>query len=472
MGKLFSTLFCVMFISFAGSAQEIWSLEKCVNTALITNLRLKSAGINSANTKVNVRQNENQKYPNLSLGAGGNLNFGRSIDPTSNQFVQTAFLANNLSLNTRVLLYNGGRLKNSVLQSNLDAKSAGLNEEQIKRDIVLEVSTNYLNALLNKENIALARNRKIQTQLQLDFINKLIEFGTRPENEVFDLEAQLATDDQSLVQAQNNFEIALLRLKQAMNVDINTPIDINVNISIDDLTDPLSVDINDLYNRGQANQVSLKAREISVESAQMAEKIAKAGYYPTISLGGSLSTNISNKGQKLEGFRTEVFNQNIVFNNLPATIGLEQSVPVFVPANYFNQFNSNLGYGFGLSVSVPIYSNYNVTAGVERAKLRTEQSKIELSQEKQLVLANVTQAYTDAKGSKATFLATEKTLEAQKKAFEVARKRYEAGTINNFDFTQQKNRIDIAELNFLNAKYDYIFRTKVLDFYLGKTIKL
>jgi outer membrane protein len=465
---------CFFLLPFASkiSAQEVWPLDKCIDMATKNNLRLKGAGINSQTSEVAVRQAENQRYPSLSMGTGAFLNLGRSIDPTSNQFVQTEFLNNNLSLNTGVLLYNGGRVQNNIRQSGLNAKNAVLNEEQIKRDIILEISTNYLNALLTKENIALNRNRIIQTRQQLDFTNGLIKFGTRPETEVFALEAQLATDEQALVQAQNAYELALLRLKQAMNVDINLPIDVEIKINMDDLTDPLTIDLKDLYNRGQANQISLRAREINVESANLGISIAKAGYYPTITFGGNLSTNINNKGKKIDGFRTEVVNQRVIFNNQPVDIGFESSFPNLVPSNYFNQFNTNLAYGFGLNVNIPIYSNYNVTANVERAKLRSEQAKIELSQEKQLVQSNITQAYVDAKAAKATYEATEKSLETARKSFEVARKRFEAGSVNNFDFTQQKTRVDIAEINFLNAKYDYVFRTKVLDFYLGKTIKL
>ena len=473
MKKLLSFAFSVLF---AGStlltAQEVWPLEKCIDMATKNNLRLKGAGINAEVSNVALRQAENQRYPSLSAGTNAFLNLGRSIDPTSNQFVQTEFLANNLSLNTGVLLYNGGRLQNNIRQAGLNAKNAMLTEEQIKRDIVLEISTNYLNALLSKENIALNRNRIIQTQQQLDFTNGLITYGTRPESEIFALEAQLAADQQALVQAQNAYEISLLRLKQSMNVDINLPMEIDIKINMANLTDPLAVDLNELYNRGQANQVSLKAREVSVESADMGIKIAKAGYYPTISFGGNITTNISNKGRKIDGFRTEVVNQRVIFNNQPVDIGFESQQPIIVPANYFNQFNSNLGYGFGLNVSIPIYSNYNVSANVERAKLRSEQAKIELNQEKQIVQANITQAYVDAKASKATFEATEKSLETARKSYDVAKKRSEAGSINNFELIQQKTRVDIAEINFLNAKYDYIFRTKVLDFYLGKTIKL
>ncbi|HMP28519.1 MAG TPA: TolC family protein [Saprospiraceae bacterium] len=472
MVRLLLVQLLLVFTFSLGNSQEIWSLEKCVDTALKSNLRLKGAALNTENSSVALRQAENQRYPSLSTGTNAFLNLGRSIDPTSNQFVQTTFLANNFSVNTGVLIYNGGRLQNNIKQAGLDAKSTVLTEEQIKRDIILEVSTNYLNALLTKENISLSRNRIVQTQQQLEFIRGLINYGARPENEVFELEAQIATDEQAIIQAQNNYELALLRLKQVMNVNINLPLDVDVKITMDGLTDPISVDLNDLYNRGQANQISLKAREINVEAAEIGIKIAKAGYYPTISFGGNITTNISNKGVKIDGYTTQVFNQRAVINNQIVDFGLEREIPIVSTANYFNQFNSNLGYGFGLNVNIPIYSNYNVTSNVERARLRAEQAKIDLNQEKQIVQSNVTQAYVDAKASKATFLATEKSLEAQKKAFEVAKKRYEAGTINNFDFTQQKTRVDIAEINYLNAKYDYIFRTKVLDFYLGKTIKL
>lgn len=472
INKFLASAIVTISISICSIAQKTYTLEECISTAIKNNIGLASADLTSRNSEVTLTQNKHQMYPDLSIGTNSFVNFGRSIDPTSNQFITSTFLSNNLTLSSNILLYNGGRVKNSIEQAKLDASSALMNKDQIERNIILEVSTAYLNATFGVENITLAQNRKKQTQQQLDLIKKLISYGTRPENEVYDLEAQIATDDQALVQAQNNYDLALLRLKQVMNIPPTEDINIQKVPDITNLTDPIAVDLNSLVERGSANQPSIKARQMSIKSAQIGEKIAKAAYYPTIGFGGSLRTNYSNQAKTVERLDTRRINQDVFVNGTPVTLGLDQDFPVLSNTPYFSQFGNNLSYGFGLNINMPIFTNYQAKGGMERAKIRTEQAKLDLLSEKQQLNTQISQSYADAKVAKANLAATTTTLNAQRKSYEVATKRFEAGAINNYDFIQQKTRVDIAESNFLNAKYEYIFRTKVLDFYLGNNIKL
>jgi outer membrane protein len=453
-------------------AQDVMSLQSCIDAAVKNNLSLKSAEITTKNADVTMTTAYQQMYPSLNGSNGSFVNFGRSIDPTTNQFIQTTFFSNQWGLNAGMNLYSGGRIKNGIEQSKLDYKSAQLSEEQIRRDIILQVCIAYLNTLFSKENIALARNRRIQTNQQLQFIRSLVTYGTRPENETFDLEAQLATDDQSIIQAENSLEINLLRLKQAMNLDPKANIDVENIGDLGNLTDPFTVSIDDLTSRGQANQPSIKARETAIQSAEYGVKIAKGAALPNIGIGGNLNTNYSNQGRSVDRFEKQIVNQTVLLNNQPVTFGVEQNIPILSNTPYFKQFGNNLAYGFGLNITMPIMSNYTIRGGIKRAQLQVDQTRVALSNEKQTLQSNLVQALTDAKAAKATLAANNKTVEAQRKSFEVARKRYEAGAINNYDFTVQKTRVDIAENNLLVAKYDYIFKTKVLDFYLGNNIKL
>lgn len=470
MKKAFILLILILTSQIYG--QSVYSLEKCISTALENNLSLQSSSINVQNAKINEKLSVHQRYPNLNGNTGVGLNLGRTIDPTSNEFNNNAFFSNNFSISSNILLYNGGRLKNGIEQSKLNVESNKLTKDQIERNIILEVCTAYLNVLFAQENITLAESRKQQTEQRLDQVLKLINAGSRPENERFSIDAQIATDDQTLIQNRNTYDLAILRLMQAMNLPVNNTISIEKVTDLESLTDPLTIELTSLLERGAANQPILKAREINVKASAVGEKIAKSAFYPTIGFGGQLGTNYSNQGKSIERFDKTLVEQRVLLNNQPVTFGIEQEVPVFQNTPYFNQFNNNLSYGFGLNVSIPILSNYQNKAGVERAKLQTEQAKIDYNNEFQLLNQQIIQAYADAKSAKANLEAAQKSVVAAQKSYEVTLKRYDAGATNNFDLLQQKNLFDQAENSKINAKYNYIFRTKVLDFYLGNKIKL
>jgi len=209
-----------------------------------------------------------------------------------------------------------------------------------------------------------------------------------------------------------------------------------------------------------------------VKSAQLGEKIAKAEFLPSIGAGGSLRTNYSNKGLNITGYESSIIEQTVFINNQEVTVGFPQQIPQTEKSPYFNQFSDNLSYGVGISMSIPIYNNYTAKAGLQRAQLNTERANLNLTQTKETLKITVGQALSDAKAAKARYLASERTKTAQNNLYNNAIKRFEIGNLNAFELTRLKTSMESSSINALIAKYDYLFRTKVLDFYLGKPIVL
>ncbi|MBK8389805.1 MAG: TolC family protein [Saprospiraceae bacterium] len=455
-----------------GFSQEVWDLQKCIKTAIDNNLTLKNAALTKESAAIDLTQAKHGQYPNLSGSSGTFLNFGRTIDPTSNQFIAANFFSNNYSVNTGILLFNGFRLRNQIKQSELSFQSAMLDQEQTIRNITLDVATAYLNALFAKERINVAQSNLAISEQQLNQTQKLIDAGNSAPNEIFNIQSLFAQNNQALVAARNDYTLGLLQLKQLMNISVETNFEVGANANVDNLTDPLSVELSTLMSRGSSNQPSLKARQIDVLAAEKGTDIAKARYYPTINLGGSLSTNYSNQGRIVTGFNTEISSQTVIFQNNPVTIGFQNQVPIFADKPYFSQLKDNLSYGFGLNISIPILSNYQIKGGVERAKINVERAEIALKQEQLTINSNIQRAYADAINARTSLDAIKATLDSEKNAYDAASKRFEIGAVNSFDLTNAKTRLDIANTNYLNAKYEYIFRSKLLDFYLGNEIKL
>ncbi len=452
--------------------QKIWTLEACVNRALENSFQVEGSRIALQNTEVDLRQANHGRYPNLSGSTNVGWNFGRTIDPTRNEFVTETFFNNGFSLNSNAILYNGGRITNSIKQSDANNKAALKDLDQSKRDISLSVSSIYLNILFAKENLQNATQQLSQTKDQLTLLNKQIAVGNRPENDRMEIEATIAQNEQTLVEAQNNLNIQLLNLKQALRINISESIDIASPPAIKIDTDPEIVTFDELYTSALRNQSSVHAEEMRVKSAFLGEKIAAAELIPSLFAGGSLRTNYSNKGftPRVTGV---TYNPNtVLINNQEVSVGFPSPVVELDRIPYFDQFTDNLSYGVGVSMNIPIYSNLANRSNVQRAKLNTSRAELAYEQVKETLKITVGQAHADAKAAKARFLATEKTKNAQNNLYNNAIKRFENGSTNVFELSRLKTLSDAAATNHLIAKYDYLFRTKVLDFYLGKPIQL
>ena len=452
-------------------AQESWDLEKCVKVAVENNLSIKASQISLAQSEITRKQAAAARLPNLNIGTGISWNFGRSIDPTTNAFLTETFVSNNFSLNSGVVLYDGMRINNTIRQTQTDESAARFDIQQIIRDISLNVATAYLSVLFAEENMIVAENQLRLSRQQLDLINKLINSGARPENERFDAEAQVALDDQQMVIRKNGYDLALLQLKQIMLVDADLPIRVIRPGEIQLETDPDLVTNRELYTAALGTQENIKASEMRLVSADYGIKIAKAGYMPTVSLGMSVGTNYSNRFRKVDGFQTVRINQTAFINEVPLNIGFDQEVPILVEKPYFDQLTDNLFYGFGFQVRIPIYNNFQNAGNVQRAKLNLLAAENNLNLQKLSLRVNITQALADARAAKKALEAAEKSAEAVKLSYDNAAKRYEIGGLNSYDLANIKLRYDNALVSALIAKYDYIFRVKVLDFYLGKPLK-
>ncbi len=468
--QLLAIVLLLMTYSIA-EAQQLWSLEKCVNTALENNLSIQASNLNIQNNQIDIKSAEQARYPNLSIGSNVYWNFGRTIDPTSNTFTTETFFRNGLTLNTGATLFNGFAIKNNIAKSNNNGKALKQDLEQMRRDIALNVATFYLNAIFSKENLAIAKTNLSLTKNSLTQIQTLIKLGSKAPNESLDIEAQLANDEQNALVAENSYINAKMQLRQLMLV--NEDFDVQVpNIELQNDTDIMQFD--ELFDQAMKNHHGIMADEHRVKSAELDIKIAQGQRYPTITIGGSLGTNYSNQG--IEFIRDEKVpvTQEVFIDNNPTPIIIKsfRDIPIYGDSKYFNQFNNNLSYGVGFNINMPILNNYATTAGIEKAKIGNQSALLNLETKKQNLKISVQQSLTDARAAKLKLAASEKALLANQAAYDNANKRFTLGGITSLDLINARTRLDNAKNNLLIAKYDHVFKVKVLDFYLGKGISL
>ena len=476
MKQIITILLFALCITPNFAQDDVWDLSRCLRYAEDNNIQLKQAAIGIRQAELTEEQSRKSRLPNLSASASHSYNFGRSIDPTTNTFEAATIQANGFGLNGGGLIYGGGQVQNSIKQSQYDVQAAQADAARVKNDLGLSIAQAYLQVLLAQDQINITQNRLKQTQAQLDRTQRLVDAGAVARVTLLDFEAQIASDEQGIVASENALVQAFAFLKTQLNLDPDYKMTIaRPAFELDDEVDISIVTVETLYNEAVNNQPQIVAGEYRKKSAEVGIDIAKSGMRPSLTYFGGMSTNYSNLGIRSTG---EVNTEEIVLGVLDAgdlgqfPLTTVRQNPVFEDNPFTNQVNENLSQAIGLSLNVPIYSRGVNRINVERAELGVLGAELTNEQTRQQLKTDIQSALIDARAALNSLRAAKKTLEAREVAFTSAQKRFDLGAINTFDYTAAKDALDVARLNLLNAKYQYVFSLKVLDFYLGREISL
>ena len=467
------TILSIAILQSVSAQSTTWGLEKAIQVAAQNSIGAQISAIGIDQMEISQKQATHARYPSLNANGGAQWNFGRTIDPTTNEFNTETFFSNNWSLSTGVTLYNGGKINKGIKQSNLMVQAAEQDYQQQIRNISLQVANTYLSAIFALENRKISENQLKLSEEQLDQINIMIKNGTLPANEALEIQAQIARESQNIILNDNSYEASLLTLKQLLRLDPQENITLDVpDLDNLDTTNPFSVSFDEAYKLALQNQPNIKAGQLRVKSSKIGKSIAAADQLPSLRFFGSLGTNYSNRGVNILGNETFEITQDVKIDDIPAQLAFDQSFPIIEDAKYGDQIDNNLSYGFGFGLSIPLYNNYVVKGQKQRADLDIQQTMLNNDQMREDLKINVQSALAESRSAKLALEASEKALASQKAAFENAQKRFKLGAINNFDYITSRNLIDNAEINALISKYDYIFKLKVLEFYMGKAITL
>ncbi len=472
INRLLAICLMVALWSAPAIAQDIWNLEKCINHAMQNNLDLQQGRLSIEQANISNKTASHSRYPSLNGSTNLGLNFGRTVDPTNNEFITQSFFSNGFSLSSGVTLYNSGRISNTIKQSEVNQESASYSVKQSERDIALFVANAYLSVLFAEENLKNAVAQQNLNSEQYNQVESLINAGVRPSNELLDLEAQMARGEQSIISQQNAVTIAFLNLKQLLLIEPGYEMILDRPSNVEIILDSDVITFDEIYASALSSQPGIRAAELDVRSAEFGEKIAKASLYPSINASGNIGTQYSNQSRKLDGFNVGTNDSQVLIDGAPSVITSQSVLPILIENPYVNQLDENISYGFGLGVSVPIYNNYRVKAGMEQARLNTMSSTLNVERQKNTLKTNVQQALADARAASKSYQAAKKSRDAQSAAYTNATKQYDLGSINSFDYVNSRSLLDNAEISLIIAKYDYLFKAKVVDFYMGRPISL
>jgi outer membrane protein len=475
MMKNFLLFSGLLFFLLPLSGQTPWTLQDCIKYAEDNSIAIKQAQLNIQSALLDKKQSQMSRLPSLNASVDGGAQFGRTIDPTTNSFDNQTIGFNRLSLSSNVLLFGGNRVNKSIQSAKTNAEIARLDGETAANDLRLNVASAYLNILLAEESLQNAKNRRALSERQLDQVNKFIKAGSRPANDRLNVQAQLALDNQAVIQAQNGVDLATLALRNLLLL----PEEEEFSIVKPELQEPdesalVEANFRTVYNAALSTQPQIKSAERQVKAAGILEDIEKARFYPTLTAFASLNSNWSSVAQTLTGFSTQIIEQDIFFPDMPddpITISVVQPRAITEDQPYWDQLDQNFGQTVGLSLNIPIYNNHSVLTNTEKARINTIRAQNSAELARQQLKTDVQNAVANAKAAKESFEAAKLSLEANRIAFDNAEKRFNLGAISTFELGNSRTNLDLAQTEFIRSKYDYIFQLKIVEFYLGRDLK-
>lgn len=462
-------LYLLLFAPSATLAQELWTLERCIEHAFEHNIQVKQAKLNAELATAEMWQARAGTLPTLNGNASHGYNFGRTIDPFTNQFATDLVRSNNFALSSNLNLFSGFQNFNQVRQGQMEYLAAKYDAGKAKNDIALNITTAYLQILFADELRQIAENQVAQTRKQVDRTQKLVNAGTLARGSLLEVEAQLATEELQLVNAQNQVTLSYLSLRQLLDLPPSAEFQIQKPDLAMPKADLLLYSPEGIYAQAVSTMPEIRSAQYRVKSADRGLAIAKGAQAPRFFLNGSLGTGYSGLRQRLVGY--DVTGTQVVGQT---TTGVEVVAPVVSPVfekiPFEQQANDNFNQSFGFFLSVPIFNGLQTRTNITRAKIARQNAEFNLQIAELQLNRNIQQAYADAVAAFKKHAATEKAMEALQESFKYSEQRFNVGSLNALDYNNAKTRLMTAESDLLQAKYDYVFKLKVLDFYQGKTL--
>ncbi len=464
-GLLFASINMVSF------AQKQWSLKECIQYALENNIQVKQQMLSLELSADNLLQSKAALLPSVNASVSHGYNFGKSVDRFTNQFASQQVAFENFYLTGNLTLFNGFQLLNSIAKNRLSLRAGQYDVQKMQNDIALNVASVYLTILFNKELLGIAQEQSRITNQQVERTKILLEAGTISKGTLLSLQAQAASEELQEISMQNNLDMSVLSLIQLLEL---TPGELT-DIQKPEFSVPETIRLDSrpqqILTMALETQPQIKSAELKVESAIRDMKIARGGYLPSLMVQGSYGSGYSEASQQLKSFSMDGFD----------TIGFTAGVtpiPVLSPSfssvyemiPWSEQIDANMNKSIGFYLNIPIFNGLQARTTASRARIGVENARLSYLQEKNLLEKDIQQSYADVASAIKKYKAAKKSVDAMKENFFYAEQKFSLGLLNFVDFNEAKKNLAKSESEMLQAKYEYVFKMTVLDFYMGKPI--
>ena len=424
------------------SQQKVWSLEECIRYAIDNNIQIKQQAIQADIQKNSFDLAKFQLLPSLNGQVSHSYSFGRALDQNTYQFYNQTLQSDYFYAGGQLPIFNGLQNYNNIRKNNYQVLASDQDLQNISDNVALNVAIQYLQVLLNKELVAVNQNQLDITLQQIEKSRKLVDAGSVAKGNLLQIEAQAAQEELALITVKNQLEISILTLTQFL--ELKTPAGFEVvapEINVDQ-NSVISGNIEDIYSIAEKNRPEIKSSEFKLTASEYALKMAKGGRSPVLSLNYSLNTR---------------------YTSIKNTTGLQ---------SFNEQIKNNKNSGVGLSLNIPILNGWQVNKNISNSKLNVETSQYNLEGTKKQLYKNIQQAYTDAVAALKKYNVSLKAIASTEESFRYTEQKFNVGMVTSVDYNAAKTQLLKSQSDMTQAKYEFVFKTKVLDFYKGLPLKL
>lgn len=434
---------CLILMQVNGFAQkQVWSLEECVKYAIDHNIQIKQQTIQTMVQKNALDQSKLSLLPTISGQASHDYSFGRALDQNTYTFYNQTVLQDYFYLGGRTDLFNGLQNLNTIQKNKYELLAGEQDLQRIRDNVALSVALAYLQILLNKELVTANENQLNITLQQIEKTKKLVDAGSVARGNLLQIEAQAAQEELSLITMKNQLETSYLNLTQLLELQSPAGFEIVVPEITVEQNSVVTGNIDEIYDLAVQSRPEIKSSELKLTASEYALKISKGARSPSFSLSHTFGTRYS----------------------------FIKDVPGF--QSFEEQLKNNKNYGLGVSMSIPILNGWQVNKNISNSKLSVESSQYTLEGSKKELYKNIQQAYTDAVAALKKYNASSKVVSSTEESFRYTEQKFSVGMLTPVDYNVSKTQLLNAQSDMSQAKYEFIFKTKVLDFYKGLPLNL
>ncbi len=456
MKKVLPLIILLIVLGLKINAQEkIWSLEECIKYAIDNNITIKQQELQTDYQENILFQSKMARLPSLNGQASNNFSFGRALDETTYEFTENeTIISSNFYAGASISLFNGFQKINTIKSNQYMLEASIKDLEKIKDDISLSVALGYLQILLNKELVSATQIQLETTLEQIVKTEAMVEAGSLARGSLLEIQAQAAREELQLINMENQISISYLDLAQLLELESAEDFEIQEpEIDLGE-SEIISGDVNSIFLEAEKIRPSIASARLRLESAKYDLQVAKGGLYPSLSLSTTFSTGYSDFRQKFLGLD-------------PVTSG-----PLYGKYPFGEQINDNINYGIGLSLNIPIFNGWQVRTNISNSNINIRNSEYSLESTRKQLFKNIQQAYADAEASLKSYYASQKAVLSMEESFRYSEQKFNVGMVTPIEYNQAKSQLLSAQSDLAQAKYEFIFKTKVLDFYRGELLTL
>jgi len=459
------------FISVGQNTPKIWTLEDCINYALDHNLDIKKQVLSVEANKKQLLQSQLNLLPDLNANATNVWNFGQTIDMYTNTFATSTVRSNNFYLQSSATLFSGLTKVNTIKQNKINLLASQYDLDILKNNISLAVAGYFLDMLLNQELYEVSQNQIGITKTQVERISKMVEAGSSAKGDLLNIQAQESAEALAVVQAENRLIISRLSLQQLIDLPVSPDFQIEKPLlkPVEQSSERLSPD--QVFAFAVEKRPEIKSADLRVQSAQKSLAIARGVLYPSLSFGGSWGTGYSGASKEVESSVIKREMIGITQHTLDTVWGYYPST-TYKDKDFNKQLKDNNNKSLGFYLRIPIFNGWSGRTNISLAKIQREKAEIDLEIQKRDLRKNIEQAYTDASAALQQYNASLQKVAAQEESFKYTQQKFDVGMMTSYDYNNSKKDLTKAESDLLQAKYDFIFKTTILEFYMGKPISI